>query len=275
MSLTLKISFNKQLSRLVGAISALVVLNCLMPRQVYGQEVDRDSLCKRFPLNSRCNRFGQKKRGGFIYTTDELGGFSTRPESLPFFRGGIGEEKTPGTQQEKSNPGQRQSTPSENGANQIIKVRLKLSGPDNEWIRIEMSNNRAGGTVLTAYHTKRVRRTLLSNLATGFISFRAEELASEAIDGYDGPVPVPDINFYRWANHETRQIVFVPDGCSDNSPVPLGNGQQLGQSSCVITGTNSITLLAGIDIRGGLFTIEYAEQDLVRTITFRVPPERS
>ncbi len=51
--------------------------------------------------------------------------------------------------------------------NQIIKVRLRLSGPDNEWIRIETSNNGAGGTVLTAYHTKRVRQTLLS-LNTGF-----------------------------------------------------------------------------------------------------------
>jgi hypothetical protein len=235
----LKISFTKQLSRLIGAISAIALLNSVMPRQVYGQEVDRDFLCQRFPLNSRC------------------------------------EGNTPRTQQEKPNPGQRQSTPSENGANQFIKVRLKLSGPDNEWIRIETSNNRAGGTVLTAYHTKRVRQTLLSNLATGLLSFGAEELASEAIDGYDGPVPVPDINFYRWADHETRRIVFVPDSCSDNSPAPLGNGQQPRQSSCVITGTNSITLLAGMDIRVGLLTIEYAEQDLVRTITFRIPPERS
>lgn len=158
--------------------------------------------------------------------------------------------------------------------NQIIKVRLRLSGPDNEWIRIETSNNGAGGTVLTAYHTKRVRQTLLSNLATGLVSFGAEELASEAIDGYDGPVPVPGINFYRWAEHETRRIVFVPVGCSDNSSTPLDHGQQLGQPSCVITGTNSITLPAGIDIRVGLLTIEYAEQDLVRTITFKVPPER-
>ncbi len=210
-----------------------------MPRQAYAQEVDRDFLCQRFSLNSRC------------------------------------EGNTPGTQQEKPNPGQRQSTPLENGANQIIKVRLKLSGLDNEWIRIETSNNRAGGTVLTAYHTKRVQRTLLSNLATGLISFGAEELASEAINGYDGPVPIPDINFYRWANHETRRIVFVPDGCSDNSPAPLNNEQQPGPSSCVITGTNSITLPAEIDIRLGLLTIEYAEQDLVRTITFKVPLDRS
>ncbi len=239
MSLTLKVSFTKQLSRLVRAISAIVLLNSVMPRQAYAQEFDRDFLCQRFSLNSRC------------------------------------EENKPGTQQEKPNPGQRQSTPLENGANQIIKVRLKLSGPDNEWIRIETSNNQAGETVLTAYHTKRVRRTLLSNLATGLIRFGAEELASEAIDGYDGPVPVPDINFYRWANHETRRIVFVPDGCSYKSSAPLDNEQQPGQSSCVITGTNSITLPVEKDIRLGLLTIEYAEQELVRTITFKVPLDRS
>lgn len=217
----------------------LVLLNSVMVRQVYGQEVEQDFLCQRFPLNSRC------------------------------------EGNTSGTQQDRAKLGQRQSNPSENGANQIIKVRLRLSGPDNEWIRIETSNDGAGGTILTAYHTKRVRQTLLSNLSTGLLSFGAEELASEVIDGYDGPVPVPDVNFYRWANHETRRIVFVPVGCPDNSFAPLDSGQKLGQSSCVITGTNSITLPAGIDIRVGLLTIEYAEQDLVRTITFKLTSDRS
>lgn len=239
MSLILEISFTKQLLKLVGAISAIAVLNCVIPWQVYAQKVDRDFLCQQFPLNPHC------------------------------------EGNTLNTQQEKPNPEQRQSTSLENEANQIIKVRLKLSGPDNEWIRIETSNNRAGGTVLTAHHTKRVRQRLLSNLVTGLLSFGAEELASEVVDGYDGPVPVPDINFYRWIAHKTRRIVFVPDGCSGNFPAPLGNGQQPEQSSCVITGTNFITLLAGMDIHAGLLTIEYVEQDLVRTITFKVPPERS
>lgn len=238
MSLRLKISLTRQLSRLVGAISVIVVLDCVISWRVYGQKVDQDFLCQRFPLNSRC------------------------------------QGNTPATQQEKPNSGQRQSTPIENGVKQIIKVRLKLSGPDNEWIRIETSNNWAGGTVLTAYHIKRVRQRLLSNLATGLLSFGAEELASEAIDGYDGPVPIPNINFYRWAEHETRRIVFVPDGCSDNSPALLGSEQQLRQSSCVITGTNFITLPVGMDVRVGLLTIEYSEQELVRTITLRVPLER-
>jgi hypothetical protein len=235
----LKICFTKQVSSVLGAISVIGLLSSVMSEQVYGQQVEQDFLCQRFSLNSRC------------------------------------EGNTSITQNKRANSGQRQPTHSENEANQIIKVRLRLSGPDNEWIWIKTSNNGAGGTVLTTYHTKRVRQTLLSNLATGLLSFGAEELASEAIDGYDGPVPVPDINFYRWANHETRRILFVPVGCSNNSPTSLGNERQLGQSNCVITGTTSITLPAGIDIRLGLLTIEYAEQDLVRTITFKVNPDRS
>lgn len=50
---------------------------------------------------------------------------------------------------------------------------------------------------MRAYYTTRLKRNLLSGVATGLLSFGAEELASKAIDGYDGPVPVPDINFYK------------------------------------------------------------------------------
>lgn len=239
MPLTLKISSAKQLSRLLGIVSIAAFFNSEMPQTLYAQEVELDFLCQRFPLNSLCEGYKPK------------------------------------IQQERTNPKQQQESPSKSEANQIIKVRLELSGPDDEWIQMKTSDNGTGGTVFAAYHTKRVKRTLLSNLTTGILTFGAEQLASEAIDGYDGPVPLPDINFYRWVDHETRRIVFVPDGCSKNSPIPLGNGQQPGQSSCVITGTKFISLPAGTDIRAGLLTIEYAEEELVRTITFKVPQKDS
>lgn len=165
----------------------------------------------------------------------------------------------------------RQSIFLKNQSNQIIKVRLKLSGPDDEWIRIETSSNESGETVLSAYHTKRVRQKLWSNVATGVLGLGAGELVDEVIDDYDGPVPIPSINVYRWADHATRRIAFVPVGCSD-MPTSLGDRLRLGKTSCVLTGTKSITLPAGMDIRVGLLTIEYLEEELVRTITFEVPP---
>lgn len=160
------------------------------------------------------------------------------------------------------------------GTNQTIRVRLALSGPDNEWIRIETSSSETGATTLRAYHTTRVRRTLLSEVTTNLLSFGLGEVASDAIDGFSGSVPIPDINFHRWANHETQGIAFVPDGCSETFFDFSENAEPI-QSGCAITGTDSIRLPAGTDIHAGFFTIQYVEEELTRSITFRVPPEQS
>ena len=120
-----------------------------------------------------------------------------------------------------------QNTESE--VNETIKLRLNVSGPDNEWIRIEFNDNKTGQTVLSAYHTKRVKRSFESGLANGLLGFGAEELVSEATDGdYDGPVPLPSVN-------------FLPNRT---------------------------------DIQRGRLTIEYAEEDLIRSITFRLPSDK-
>lgn len=166
---------------------------------------------------------------------------------------------------------QQQTIPLEKRANQIIRVRLKLSGPDNEWIRIETSGSNTGETILRAYHTTRVRQNLPSRAATSLLSFGVRELADETFDGYEGPVFVPSINFYKWADHETRRLTFVPDRCSGNTPKSVANNQP----SCAIAGTDAIALPAGTDIHTGLLTIEYAEENLIRSITFRIPLEKS
>ena len=153
----------------------------------------------------------------------------------------------------------------ESKTNQTIKLRLKVSGPDNEWIRLEFNNDsETGQRVLTAYHTKRVKRSFESSLANGLLGFGAEELTSEVIDGYDGPVPLPSVNFHRWRDHKTLRLAFRPDACTENISV----------SDCGIEGTTSIVLPDETNIRMGKLTIEYAEEDLIRTITFRVPSEK-
>lgn len=237
MSLTLEITFIKRSSKWLRVLPVIVFLNLVMPRQVYAQSVDLEILCQQFPFN-RCNGY------------------------------------TPSMQRAGTKPEQGQGNPRQNKANQIIKVRLGVSGPNNEWILIETSDSVQGQTIFRAYHTTRVKQNLLSGVVTNVLSFGVGELASEVIDGYNGPAPVPDINFYRWADHKTRRLAFVPDSCSRNSPAPLENGQLSAQSTCVITGTDAIALPTGTDIYAGLLTIEYTEENLIRTITFRVPPQR-
>jgi hypothetical protein len=145
----------------------------------------------------------------------------------------------------------------------VVKVRLGVSGIDNEWIHIDR-NPQTG--VLNIYHTTRVRQALLSDVATGLLSAGAGELVSTAIDGYNGPVPTPNLNFYRWADHQTRRLFFVADSCAE--PTPAANASP---PSCAVSGTSTIALSQNTDIRAGTWTIEYAEEDLIRTITFRIP----
>lgn len=161
-----------------------------------------------------------------------------------------------------------------NSASQTIRVRLNVSGPNNEWIRMDVQDA-ADGMRLSAYHTKQIRQEVLSGVANGLLEFGAEQLAQEVTDdGYDGPVPLPNvISFYRWADHKTQRIVFFPDSCAKDSV--LRNTQSYEQSSCAIAGTKTITLPQGTDLRKGRFMLEYLEEDLVRIITFRLPPQES
>ena len=152
------------------------------------------------------------------------------------------------------------SSPQEaaNEDNQIVKVKLETSGPNNEWIRLEMQPNATGEMVLKAYHTTRSRKGLLSGAIDGVL-------------GAVSPVPLPGIfNFYRWGDHQTLSLAFQPDSCSSSS---TGNAQQKA-TSCTITGIDSLVLPASADIHAGVFTIGYQEEDLARSIGFRVPSER-
>jgi hypothetical protein len=72
---------------------------------------------------------------------------------------------------------------------------------------------------------------------------------------------VPVTLGHTWYDHPTSRIIFVPDTC------------QPPESNCSITGTTDVTLPAGVNLDKGKFTLEYTESTLVRTVTFRVPPQ--
>ncbi|MEY2833364.1 MAG: hypothetical protein RLZZ574_2623, partial [Cyanobacteriota bacterium] len=44
-------------------------------------------------------------------------------------------------------------------------------------------------------------------------------------------------------------------------------------NSCVITGKKSLNIPKKTNIHQGIFTIEYQEKDLMRGISFKIPPD--
>ncbi len=67
---------------------------------------------------------------------------------------------------------------------------------------------------------------------------------------------------HTWYDHPTSRIIFMPDTCVQ--PTEL---------NCSITGTTAVMLPTGINADQGKFTLAYTESTLVRTVTFRVPPQ--
>jgi hypothetical protein len=216
-----------------SSISLLFLFsNCLNPNVVKALELNLDSFCPRYPLNSRCQNY------------------------------------QPPTQNNPNNDRKSEETETIESANiQVIKIQLDISGSQNEWIHIDLKKevDASGTTLLTAYHTTETENEILSKLTSGLLSFGIKQSIQEAFD-VDIPIPLPTIfKFQGWEDHLTRKIVFIPDGCADKPMAEI--------LTCGIGGMNSINLPKATDIHKGLFTIEYQEKELIRTITFRVPIE--
>lgn len=139
----------------------------------------------------------------------------------------------------------------------IFKVKLDSSG-SNEWIRIEMSRN-----TMKFLHTTRTIKGI-SRLISIF-------------------APFPPL--YTWHDHQTTRVVFEPDNCSGSlAPSPTQPSsvtssqsssstatQPSNSQSCSIVGTDMVNLPEGIDLYKGMFTVNYTERKLLRSISFRIP----
>lgn len=179
------------------------------------------------------------------------------------------EESTEESELEESEDDPQEAETSEDD---VIKVNLKTSGPDNEWIRLERRSDPTGALSLQIYHTVRVRQELLSDAVGGAI-------------GAISPVPLPfGVNFHDWSDHQTLRLAFQPDRCPDVAAPSLSRSVPLNSQpsnlqppslqpapACSYSGTETLVLPAGTDIYAGKFTVEYQEEDLVRSITFRLP----
>ncbi|NET38396.1 MAG: hypothetical protein F6K19_41445 [Cyanothece sp. SIO1E1] len=153
----------------------------------------------------------------------------------------------------------------EDESNSVMKVQLERSGADDEWVRFEMTDDEAGKMILTAYHTTRAKRGLFSGVANGMTN------------GMTGLIPFPlplpfSINFHRWYDHPTLSLTFQPDTCPVSASIKLN--PEIDQAPvCKFKGTESITLPAETDLYAGTFTLEYQDEEMIRTVKFRIPLE--
>jgi hypothetical protein len=125
---------------------------------------------------------------------------------------------------------------------QVIKFNLERSGEDDEWIRIEKKGN-----IVRLLHTTKVEDAVVSEILNQALSLV--------------PLPVsPGVNQYNWEDHQVTRVTFKSDRCK--------------LDSCLVTGKKTLNLPKKTNIYHGVFTIEYQEKDLARSISFKIPSER-
>jgi hypothetical protein len=124
---------------------------------------------------------------------------------------------------------------------EVIKINLNRSGEDNEWIRIERQEN-----IVKLLHTSKVKDEIVSEILNGAIGFI--------------PSPIlPDVNKYNWSDHRVIGVSFKSDRCKTDN--------------CISTGKNTLKIPKNTNLHQGTFTVQYQEEDLIRAITFKIPPD--
>jgi hypothetical protein len=124
----------------------------------------------------------------------------------------------------------------------VIRINLDRSGEDDEWVRIEKQNNK-----VKLSHTTRVKDGLVSGALNGALGFV--------------PVPLPfvEVNKYDWEEHQITKVSFKSDRCKTKN--------------CIVRGKNTLILPKRSDVYQGLFTINYQEKDVRRSLSFKIPAD--
>ena len=226
----------KILTKPILALTTVMALNIVATLPVATKEVDLDSLCRKFPLNSQCQDYPSAKLASQNESLNE-----TDYETEGLTPSNRKTTKTILSREAFCNKfplnSQCQKPPVE-----VIKLNLDSSGEDDEWVRIEKQANK-----IKLSHTTRVKNGLVSgalNGALGFVPF---------------PLPFVELNKYNWEDHQVMKTSFKSDRCKTKN--------------CIVTGKNTLILPKSSDVYAGLFTINYQEKDVRRSLSFRIPPD--
>jgi hypothetical protein len=207
----------KNISKLILTLGTSFLLSGMASTAV-SQEVDLETLCSKFPLNSRCQNQHSRE------VQPDKPQLKTRQLDRELFC-----DQFPFNAKCLDKP------------LEVIKFNLHRSGEDNEWIRIERKGN-----MVKLLHTTKVKDEIVSEILNGALSFI--------------PSPyLPDVNKYNWSDHRVIGVSFQSDRCKT--------------ASCISTGKTTLKIPKETDIHQGMFTIQYQEENLVRAISFKIPPD--
>lgn len=146
----------KILSKPILALTTVMALNIAATLPVETKEVDRDTLCSKFPLNSRCQDYKVIKKAttseSKIYQIDR----HTFCNKFPL------------------------NSQCQQPALQVIKLNLDRSGEDDEWVRIQKRANK-----IQLSHSTRVKDGLVSGALNGALGFVPFPLTFVEANKYD------------------------------------------------------------------------------------------
>ncbi|WP_019505189.1 hypothetical protein [Pleurocapsa sp. PCC 7319] len=179
----------KNISQLTFVIAAILIVNEILTTQAATKKSNLDSLCNKFPLNSRCEDYD--------YSLTELE--QTKLEEDYDYSLAEPEQKILEIERESLCTKFPQNSNCLEEPLQVLKVQLNRSGENDEWIRMEKQDN-----TIKILHTTRVKNDLTSGILDGALGFV--------------PVPLPfiELNNYNWKDHQVTSVTFQPDGCQSD-----------------------------------------------------------
>jgi len=125
---------------------------------------------------------------------------------------------------------------------------------EEEWIRIRKSGNK-----IQLFHSDRVADGLVALVTGGATSLVPEPGFLDLLPfNWFDLLPL-DLNKYDWQDHQVTKVSFKSDRCN--------------LDLCLVSGTTTIDLPPDTSFDEGLFTVEYTEKELLRSVTFRIPKD--
>ena len=211
-----------------------------------------ETLCRKFPLNSKCQSLLTQASAIELNLETKVEPFKDESLCRKFSLNSRCDDYQGSQPQETLHTINRESfcrkfplnSQCQESVIKVFELNLNRSGEEDEWVRIEQQDNR-----VKLLHTTQVEDALVSQVLNSGL-----ELIPIPI-----PLPLPELNKYSWDDHNTMQVAFKSDRCRSKK--------------CIISGKDTLVFPQGVDVYGGEFTIDYREEGLERSVSFRVPPQ--
>ena len=238
---------------ILGVFSAALITIMGIP-SVIASEISPtvETLCRKFPLNSKCQSLLTQASAIELNLETKVEPFKDESLCRKFplnsrcdaYQGSQPQESLHTINRESFCEKFPLNSQCQESVIKVFELNLNRSGEEDEWVRIEQQDNR-----VKLLHTTQVKDALVSQVLNSGL-----ELIPIPI-----PLPLPELNKYSWDDHNTMQVAFKSDRCRSKK--------------CIISGKDTLVFPQGVDVYGGEFTIDYREEGLERSVSFRVPPQ--